>query len=199
MLSTTNWHLPSASTRIKPYAAVAADFQHSPKGVQGGEQKWGTLCSGGKNWQNRSSDSFFQELILWTQFLHLLIPRKALKSLMGMIVPRVQQKASGDQQKPSGKICAWWHVFPFIKIVYILPFPSSPTSLGQFLGAIWDAVSQAAVLIFPQVKLNSQLSCCAFFKSRQHVCLYVCSFFRCFPVTGYYKILGIVPCVVSRS
>ena len=32
-------HLPSTSTRIKSYAAVAADFQHALKGVQSGEQK----------------------------------------------------------------------------------------------------------------------------------------------------------------
>ena len=59
------------------------------------------------------------------------------------------------------KICAWLHVLPLHKITYILTFP--PTSLEQFLRAIWNAVSQAIVLILPQIKLNSQLSCCAFF------------------------------------
>ena len=42
--STTHWHLPSTSTRIKPCAAAAAGFQHPLEGVQGGEQKWGALC-----------------------------------------------------------------------------------------------------------------------------------------------------------
>ena len=46
-LSTANWHLPSTSMRIKSCAAVAANFQHPLKGVQGGDQKWGTLCSMG--------------------------------------------------------------------------------------------------------------------------------------------------------
>ena len=51
------------------------------KGVQGKDQEWGAPCSG-KNWQNRPSDiRSFQE-ILWSQFLHLLIPRKTLTSLM---------------------------------------------------------------------------------------------------------------------
>ena len=50
---------------------------------------------------------------------------------------------------------------PFTKITYILTF--SLTSLEQFLRAIWGAVSWAAVLILPQMKLNLQLSCCAFF------------------------------------
>ena len=34
-----HWHLPSTSVRIKSCAAAAADFQHSLKGVQGGEKK----------------------------------------------------------------------------------------------------------------------------------------------------------------
>ena len=42
-----------------------------------------------------------------------------------------------------------------------LVFP--PTSLELFLRAIWDAVSWAAVLILPQIKLNLKLSCFAFF------------------------------------
>ena len=50
---------------------------------------------------------------------------------------------------------------PFSKIIYILSFPS--TSLEEFLRAIWGAVSQAAVLILPQIKLNPQLLHCAFF------------------------------------
>ena len=40
----------------------------------------------------------------------------------------------------------------------------SPTAaLEQPLRAIWDAASQAAVLILPQIKLNSQLSSCTSF------------------------------------
>ena len=61
--SPTNWHLPSTSTRIRSRAAVAADLQHPLKGVQGGDQEGGTLCSG-KNWQNRSSERYLQEKIL---------------------------------------------------------------------------------------------------------------------------------------
>ena len=52
--SGTNWHLPSTSTRIKSRTAVAADLQYPLKGTPGGDQVWGTLCSG-KNWQNRPS------------------------------------------------------------------------------------------------------------------------------------------------
>ena len=56
--------------------------------------------------------------------------------------------------------------FPFTKIIYVLSF--LPTSVEQFLRAIWSAVSQAAILIFTQIKLNSQLSHCAFFSSHQY-------------------------------
>ena len=38
-------------------APGAPGLQHPLKGVQGGGQEQGTLCSG-KNWQNRASDSF---------------------------------------------------------------------------------------------------------------------------------------------
>ena len=53
------------------------------------EQKWGTLAGcgdgtrqGKKYLQNRSSDMYFQKVILWAQFLYLLISRKTLKSFM---------------------------------------------------------------------------------------------------------------------
>ena len=49
---------------------------------------------------------------------------------------------------------------PFTKITYIL---TSPTTSLEFHRAIWNAVSQAIVLILPQIKFNSQLSCCTFF------------------------------------
>ena len=54
-------------------------------------------------------------------------------------------------------------------------FSSSATSLEQFLRAGRGAVSQAAVLILLQIKLNSQLSGCASFsvdirkEQRKHV------------------------------
>ena len=50
---------------------------------------------------------------------------------------------------------------PFTKIKHILTF--HPTSLERFLRASWGAVSQTAVLTVPQIKLNLQLSRCAFF------------------------------------
>jgi len=46
---TYNWHLPFTSIRIKLQAAAAADLQHPLKGVQGGDQEGGPLCSE-ENW-----------------------------------------------------------------------------------------------------------------------------------------------------
>ena len=42
-------------------------------------------------------------------------------------------------------------------------WPSPTASLEQSLRAIWSAVSRAAVLILPQIKLNPRLSSCASF------------------------------------
>ena len=66
-------------TRVKSCVAIDADLQHPLKGVRGGEQKWGTLCSG-ENCQHWSLDRHFQELVLWAQFLCLLISAAAAKS-----------------------------------------------------------------------------------------------------------------------
>ena len=103
---------------------------------------------------------YFQEKILWAQFVHLLMSREALKSVMVTSVPssNLLQKRVLD--------CLYHTSFPsFTKITYILTFP--PTSSERFLRAIWNAVSQAIVLILPQIKLNSQLSRCTLFFSRQ--------------------------------
>ena len=77
------------------------------------------------------------------------------------------------------QIPSWWHQLlvtsrkPFVKCLtaWTPPSPEShlltssppPTSLKQFLRAVWGAVSQAAVLILLQIKLNSQFLHCAFF------------------------------------
>ena len=117
-LPATNWHLPSASTRIKSCAAIGADFQPLLKG--------GTLCSGQggggeDDWQNWSSERDFQEAILWAQYLYLLKSRKALKSFMVTTAPydlaetfmtlaETFMTLAEDFCKKN--ICAWLHVFP---------------------------------------------------------------------------------------
>ena len=60
--------------------------------------------------------------------------------------------------------------FLFTKTLYIDLAPShsphphpTPAALEQSPRVIWDAASQTALLILPQIKLNLQLSSCAFF------------------------------------
>ena len=55
--------------------------------------------------------------------------------------------------------------FPFTKS-YILTFRH--ILLEQSLGAIWGAVSQLAVLILHQIKLNLQLSICVSFSQQNN-------------------------------
>ena len=69
---------------------------------------------------------------------------------------------------------SWWHLLlvtssdlheiactsPSSKITYLLTCP--PNFFEQFLRAVWGAVSWVIVLILPQIKLDSQLSNCAF-------------------------------------
>ena len=70
------------------------------------------------NWQNRSSDRYFQEKILWAQFLHLFICRKALKSFMVMSAPCDCSNLIETSRKLQ-KICASLQVFPFTKVTCI--------------------------------------------------------------------------------
>ena len=160
VFSTTNWHLPFTSTRIKSRAAAGADFQKPLKGVQGGKQKWGTLCFG-KYWQNKSSDSYFQELILWAQFLYLLISRKALKSSWWCLFLMTSSNLHETSRNLLQKICVWLHEVLFTKITYIQTFPLPPWSgFSDYLRCCLLGYS----LHFAPIKLNLQLSHCAFFK-----------------------------------
>ena len=153
-MSPANWHLPSTSTRVKSCAAVAADLQHPLKRFQGGEQNWGTLCSG-ENWQNRSVDRYFQELILWVQFLYLLISRNALKFFMVMTIPCDYQESSAKNMW----LVACTPPSPKLHISWPSPLP------------LWSNFSKLSEMLSPKLhlalisspkKLNLQLSHCSF-------------------------------------
>ena len=114
---------------------------HSLQGNQGEEQKWSTLCSGGKNGiTGLQIVRYIQGLISWAQFLYLLISRKALKSCMLMTVPH-------DYRNLLQKICAWLQVLPLHQNhIYTDPYLSGAVSRS------WVAVSWAVFLILPQIK-----------------------------------------------
>ena len=149
LLPTKNWHLPSASTRIKSQDAVTADLQHPWKDFR--VEIWNEALCLGRNWQNKSSASYFQEMVLWAQSLRI---EKSTKIINADI-------CSSRKQQPSAKCVLDCMYSPFTKITRILTFPH--TSLEKFLRALWDAVSQVIAHILPQIKLSSQLSCCAFY------------------------------------
>ena len=68
-----------------------------------------------------------------------------------------------------------WHIWFSLMINTLFDFPKYLSFVGnllyilapslasseQFLSAVWNTVSRAAVLILPQIKLNLQLSHCA--------------------------------------
>ena len=86
ILPTENYYLPSVFIRMKSLTTAFADNEHTLKGVQVGDQEWGTRCSG-KNWQDRPSDSYFQEKILWAQFLAPSHIQKNAQIINGDICP----------------------------------------------------------------------------------------------------------------
>ena len=128
-MSTTNWHLPSTTTRIKPCTAAADDFQHLLKEVQDGEQKWGILWAKTRRMGLQIS-RYFQEPILWGRFFYLFMPRKAPTFLIVMTT-------SCDWHKPSAKdMCLIACTPVFTKITYVLIFP--PYSLELETSNTWD-------------------------------------------------------------
>ena len=115
-------------------------LQHLLERVQGGHQEWGILKKTGRT--SLQVVRYFQEKILWAQFSHFLIPRKALKSFM-------------TSNNLLQKISAGLHGLPLHKNHLFSDFPLD--SLELFLRATWNAVSQAIDFILPQIKLNSQI------------------------------------------
>ena len=66
-MPTTNVCFAVCFTRIKLGAAIAGDLQHPLKGVQGGDQEWGTLYSEKLAELAFRQFKYFGENILWTQ------------------------------------------------------------------------------------------------------------------------------------
>ena len=152
-MPTTNVCFAVCFTRIKLGAAIAGDLQHPLKGVQGGDQEWGTLCFG-KNWQNRSSYSqIFSEDVMSPILESPYLEKHWHPSWWGLILV-----TSSNLLQRYVIDCTY---SPFTKIPYI---DLSPTSLEQFLRTIWNAVPQGYSPYFAWNKTtcNSQ-HCVVFF------------------------------------
>ena len=121
-----------------------------PEGVQGGVRH---SVLQGIRWDGILDSWMF----LGTNFMVWIIAsphiQRSTKSLHGDI-------RSSWLTKPFCKMSASLHWNPPSPKLYISTFPPV---VGSSLRAIWDAASWAAVLILPQIKLNSQLSSCTSF------------------------------------
>ena len=124
----------------------------------GGDQEWGILCSGTK-WQHRPSDRYFQGKILWAQFLHRLVSRKARKAQKSFLV----MSASHDRKRQPSIKCVLGCMYLHFHQNHIFT-DLSPYLFGEVFQSFWNAASWAMVLILSQIKFNSQLSYCAFLK-----------------------------------
>ena len=124
-----------------------------------------------ENWQDRSPDRYSQELILWAQFLHLFISRKVLKPFMVTLFLVTSEGFIRLVENSWKNMALIARILPSPKSHIYWPFP--PASLEQFLIAIWGAVSQIAILILAQIKLNSQLSHCTFLSQQIVWAVYV--------------------------
>ena len=82
---------------------------------------------------------YFQELILWAQFLHLLISRKVVNSFMVTSVPQ-------DQQNLLQKHVLDHVNFPFIYITYVLVF--TLRLLGSSFSELSEVLSPSLKSLF---------------------------------------------------
>ena len=134
----------------------------NPRVLQLSSLPWGSsgcieaLCSRESGGTDLQRIRYFQELISWSQSLHLFISRKALNPFMVTSAPC-------DQMKNFCKISAWLSWAPPSPKSYILipplPFWSSFSELPEVLSPRLQSF-----LILPQIKLNLQLSCWALFQ-----------------------------------
>ena len=165
--TTDDWAWPSrqsTSIRIKSWAAAAAGIQHPVKGALDGGQEWGSLCPQ-KNWQNSLSDRYFSEDFMSPVLASPHIEKHSDHYQWHLLL------VANSKTLPK---CVLDHTYPTsLKSCVTLTLP--PTSLEQFLRAIWNAVSWTVVLILFQMKLNSQLSHCVFFSINTiiFICMYI--------------------------
>ena len=110
-------------------------------------------------------DRCFQELILWAQFLELFIPRKALKSFMVQLLLVTSRNLHNASRNLCKKCVLDSCTHPSLKsYIYVLTSPCP-----HLFGALSQSYLKSCLLgyspHFPSIKLNTQLSCCAFFLS----------------------------------
>ena len=109
------------------------------EGAQDGEQKWGTLCSSKPGRTGLPIVRYSQELIFWAQFLHLLVPRKTLKSFMVMTVSHDKQKRHETSRNFLRNKHAWLSVLPPSPGLHV--YCPSPLCLWNSLAELFEVLS----------------------------------------------------------
>ena len=117
------WELETGTCHLPPRGWDPEPLQlptlHPPERSSGWEQVWGALCSGKTGRTGLQTVRYFQESILWAQFLHLLVSGKALSPpwwrLLVLTSSNVHKTSSHDLEK-SGLGC-----------MYLPPSPESHT------------------------------------------------------------------------
>ena len=127
------------------------------KGVQLGDQEWCSLRSG-ENWWNRTSerDTFRRQFYAPNSSISKYLEKQSNPSWWHLLLLTSSDIHKTSRNLPQNNM----RMISCTKIMYILTFPA--TSLEQFL-----KVKCCLLGYSPQTKLNSQLSCCAFFFSQQ--------------------------------
>ena len=137
-------HVPSACTEIEPQAVTAADLQQPPREFRVG---WGALRSGSLTGQVcRQLDVIRNRFYGLDPCISFCLEKHQMPSWWHQILV--------TNRKPLVKGGLHGAELPFPQS--LTQWPSPTAALEQSLRAVSDAASRAAVLILPQIKLNSR-------------------------------------------
>lgn len=149
-LQRLNLELPQLLTLSTPWKELRVEIRSK------------TLCALGKTGRTGLQIvGYFQGKILWAQFLHLLISRKALKSFLVISAPMASSNLHETSSNLLWNACltACTPLHPSHLFADLSPY---------FFGASFSELSEMlppgrpTALILPQEKLNLQLSFCVF-------------------------------------
>ena len=153
ILPTTNWHCQEHSPATEQQQHGLCRPSTLPAGVSGWTVRHSVLQG---NWWNRSldTDTFRNGFHAPSPCISSLISRKALNPFMVTWLLMTSRKPFVKQVLDCPEL-------PLHQNLIYWPYPTA--SSEQCPRAIWGAIFRAAILIWPQIKCNSQLSHCASF------------------------------------
>ena len=165
--STTNWHLPLAlatGTCHLPlqglnHVLLQLLTFNTPWRVFRVESRKEAWCGGGEQGTGKTGLQIVTYLWSWfyepKSLYFLLISRKNNKILPGDDCFSWPEESFMSLAETFWKNMCLIQACPLPSLESHICWPSPPTSLEQFLKAIWGAVSWAAVIIWSQIQLNN--------------------------------------------